>query len=151
MRYWEDFQAGQVEELGSKVITREEIIAFAREFDPQPFHLDEEEAKRTYFGGLVASGWHTCAIAMRLLVDSWKGQVASLGSPGMDELRWVKPVRPGDTLFLRTTVLETAASRSKPDRGSIRVQHEMRNQHGDVVMTMKGWGMMARRPAGEAP
>ena len=150
MRYWEDFQAGQVEELGSKVITREEIIAFARDFDPQPFHLDEEEAKRTYFGGLVASGWHTCAIAMRLLVDSWRGQVASLGSPGMDEVRWVKPVRPGDTLFLRMVVLETAASRSKPDRGSIRVQHEMRNQHGDVVMTMKGWGMFTRRPAGDA-
>src|SRR5688572_26682859 len=128
MRYFEDFTPGQTIELGRRSITRDEIIAFAREFDPQPFHLDEEAAKTTIYGGLIASGWHTAAISMRLLYDGLVKDTVSLGSPGVDELRWVKPVRPGDTLSARLTVLECVPSRSKPDRGIVRSTIEMLNQ-----------------------
>jgi acyl dehydratase len=146
VRYFEDFTPGQVIELGSHTITRDEIIAFAKQFDPQPFHLDDEAAKKTIYGGLIASGWHTGAISMRLLYDGLVKDTVSLGSPGVDELRWVKPVRPGDTLSVRLTVLECVPSRSKPDRGIVRSTIEMRNQHGEVVVTSKGLSLFGRRP-----
>ncbi len=147
MRYFEDFKPGDVIELGRRTLTKEAIIAFATEFDPQVFHLDEEAAKHTIYGGLIASGWHTGSLMMRLLYDGLIKDTVSLGSPGIDELRWLKPVRPGDTLAARMTVLECAPSRSKPDRGIIRSVLEMRNQHGDVVVTLKGLSLLRRRPA----
>ncbi len=147
VRYFEDFAPGQVLELGSRTISRESMLAFAREFDPQPFHVDEEAAKRSIYGGLLASGWHTCSLWMRILCDGLLTDTASLGSPGIDELRWLKPVRPGDTLSVRMTVLEAIASRSKPDRGLIRSLTEMRNQHGEVVLTARGLSLFGRRPA----
>ena len=146
MRYFEDFQPGQVIELGSRTITRDEIVAFARQFDPQPFHLDDEAAGKTIYGGLIASGWHTGAISMRLLYDGLVSDTMSLGSPGVDELRWVKPVRPDDTLSGRITILECTPSRSKPDRGIVRSIVELRNQHGDVVVTVKGLSLFGRYP-----
>ncbi len=143
--FFEDFAVGQTRELGECSISREEILAFARQFDPQPFHLDEEAARRSPFGGLVASGWHTAALAMRLVVDSMGLDSGSLGSPGADELRWLLPVRPGDRLRLRTEVIEVTPSRSKPDRGSVRLRYELRNQNGEPVMTMIGIGLFRRR------
>ncbi len=147
MRYFEDFTPGQVIELGSRTITKEGIVAFAREFDPQPFHTDEAAATRSIFGGLLASGWHTGSLAMRILYDGLLKDTVSLGSPGIDELRWLKPVRPGDTLSLRMTILETIPSRTKPDRGVVRSLMEMRNQHGEVVLTIRGLSLLGRRPA----
>jgi acyl dehydratase len=147
VRYFEDFAPGQVIELGRYTITKDEIVAFARQFDPQPFHLDEEAAKKTIYGGLLASGWHSAAITMRLLYDGLVKDTISLGSPGVDELRWVKPVRPGDTLSARLTVLECIPSRSKPDRGVVRSAIEMRNQHDEVVVTSKGLSLFGRRPS----
>ncbi len=147
MRYFEDFAPGQALELGSRTISKESIIAFAREFDPQPFHVDEEAAKRSIYGGLLASGWHTGSLLMRILYEGLLKDTASLGSPGIDELRWLRPVRPGDTLSVRMTVLESIPSRSKPDRGLIRSSMEMRNQHGEVVLTLRGLGLYGRRPA----
>jgi acyl dehydratase len=147
VRYFEDFAPGQVIELGRYTITKDEIVAFARQFDPQPFHLDEEAAKKTIYGGLLASGWHSAAITKRLLYEGLVKDTISLGSPGVDELRWVKPVRPGDTLSARLTVLECIPSRSKPDRGVVRAAIEMRNQHGEVVVTSKGLSLFGRRPS----
>ncbi len=147
MRYFEDFAPGQVLELGSRTISRESMLAFAREFDPQPFHVDEEAARRSIYGGLLASGWHTCSLWMRILCDGLLTDTASLGSPGIDELRWLKPVRPGDTLSVRMTILEAIPSRSKPDRGLLRSLTEMRNQHGEVVLTARGLSLLGRRPA----
>ncbi len=147
MRYFEDFKPGDVIELGSRAISKESILAFAREFDPQPFHTDEEAAKRSIYGGLLASGWHTGSLLMRILNDGLLKDTASLGSPGVDELRWLKPVRPGDVLSARMTVLESIPSRSKPDRGLIRSLMELRNQHGEVVLTVRGLSLLGRRPA----
>ena len=124
------------------------MIAFARRFDPQPFHTDPVAAKQSVFGGLIASGWYTASMAMRLLVDNYISQVASLGSPGVDELRWLKPVRPGDTLSIRVTVLESKLSRSKPNQGTIRHYIEVLNQRREVVMTWKGMGMYRCRDKG---
>jgi acyl dehydratase len=146
MLYFEDFPPGDVRESPGRTVTREEIVAFAREFDPQPFHTDEAAAARTIYGGLIASGWHTIAIYMRLMWDAYLKDTASLGSPGVDEVRWLKPVRPGDTLRVRFTVLEALPSRSKPDRGIVRSLSEVFNQHGEVVMTLRGLGMFGRRP-----
>jgi acyl dehydratase len=148
MRYFEDFQPGEVQETGSYTVTREEILAFARQFDPQPFHLDEEAGRRSIFGGLVASGWHTASICHRLIVQDLLGKAVSLGSPGLDELRWLKPVRPGDVLSVRVEVLETLPSRSKPDRGAIKFRFEVRNQQGEVVMTELATALFGRRPQG---
>jgi acyl dehydratase len=147
MLYFEDFPPGDVRESPARTVTRDEIIAFAREFDPQPFHVDEAAAEHTIFKGLIASGWHTIAIYMRLMWDSYLKDTMSLGSPGVDEVRWLKPVRPGDTLRVRFTVLEAVPSRSKPDRGIVRSLSEVFNQHGEVVMTLRGLGMFGRRPA----
>ncbi|MBI4964531.1 MAG: MaoC family dehydratase [Desulfomonile tiedjei] len=148
-RYFEDYVVGAVHEFGSVTIEEGEIIEFAKRFDPQPFHTDPEKAKESAFGGLIASGWHTASLVMRLLVDHYVSRVASLGSPGVDELRWRKPVRPGDTLSVRVTVLESRVSRSKPDRGTIRSYIEALNQHREVVMTWKGMGMFRCRKGTE--
>jgi acyl dehydratase len=148
MRYFEDFKPGEVIELGSWTIAKEEIIAFARQFDPQVFHVDEEAARQTMFGGLIASGWHTGSLVMRLFYDGVIKDAASLGSPGIDEMRWIKPVRPGDSLAGRLTVTECIPSRSKPDRGIIRTLLELRNQHGDLVVSIKGMNLIGRRPPG---
>lgn len=146
MKYLEDFAAGQVMEFPPRTVSEDEIIAFARAYDPQPFHLDKEAAKQSLFGGLCASGWHTAGLMMRMLVDNMIGKYASMGSPGIDQLRWVKPVFPGDTLHLRGEVLEVKFSQSKPDRGVITTRYEMKNQNGETVLTMQGKGMYARRP-----
>jgi len=136
-RYFEDYVAGSVHEFGPIAVDQEEVIAFARRFDPQVFHIDPESAKKTIFGGLIASGWHTAGLMMRLYADHFVSKVASLGSPGVDELRWNKPVRPGDELSVRVTILETNRSRSKPDRGIVRSFIEVLNQNLEVVMSMK--------------
>ena len=142
---FEDFEPGQVYELGSKVVSEDEIVAFARQFDPQPFHLDTEAAKDSVFGGLIASGWHTGAMWMRLYVDSLLGGASGQGSSGIEELRWLAPVRPGDTLSGRLIVLEATSSDSQPDRGTIRIRGEMVNQDGVTVMSMISRGRFARR------
>ncbi len=144
-RYFEDYLPGAVHEFGSITIGEAEIIEFARRYDPQPFHVDPQAAEKSVFCGLIASGWHTASLAMRLLVDHYVSRVASLGSPGLDELRWREPVRPGDTLSLRVTVLESRLSRSKPDRGTIRSLVEVMNQNHRVVMTWKGMGIVRCR------
>ncbi len=148
MRYWEDIKEGEVFELGSRTMDKERMIAFAREFDPQPFHTDEKAAEASVWGGLIASGWLTGSTLMRLLYDGFLKDTASLGSPGIDELRWLKPVRPGDTLTARLTVIEATASRSRPDRGIVRTRMELMNQDGEVVMTITGVNFISRRPGG---
>jgi acyl dehydratase len=142
---FEDFEPGQVYELGSKVVSEDEIVAFARQFDPQPFHLDTEAAKDSVFGGLIASGWHTGAMWMRLYVDSLLGGASGQGSSGIEELRWLAPVRPGDTLSGRLIVLEATSSERHPGRGTIRIRGEMVNQEGVTVMSMISRGRFARR------
>jgi acyl dehydratase len=146
--YFEDFPVGVRRELGSRTLDEEQMVGFARQYDPQPFHIDAEAAKDSPFGGLIASGWQTCALTMRIMCDAFMLQAASLGSPGVDEVRWTKPVRAGDTLTAYSTVLEARPSRSKPDRGVIVSLTEVVNQHGDLVMTMRGMTMMATRPPG---
>ncbi|HEU4369842.1 MAG TPA: MaoC family dehydratase [Methylomirabilota bacterium] len=146
MLYFEDFPPGDVRESPDRTVTREEMLAFARQFDPQPFHTDEAAAAATVYGGLIASGWHTVAVLMRLMWETFLADAASLGSPGVDEVRWLKPVRPGDTLRARFTVVDAVPSRSKPDRGVVRSVSEVFNQHGEVVMTLRGLGLFARRP-----
>ncbi len=144
--YWEDFEPGQVIEIeGTTTLTKDEIMEFAREWDPQPFHIDEAAAEKSIYGGVIASGWHTGVVTMRLLVDGLLGKAASLGSPGLDEIRWLKPVRPGDTLRARAVIHETRPSRGKPDRGTVKVTWETYNQDGEKVMTMTGIQMVARR------
>jgi acyl dehydratase len=145
MRYFEDFSVGETLDCGARTVTREEIVEFARVYDPQPFHLDDAAAERTIYGGLIASGWQTASITHGLFVRAVGGDMASMGSPGVDELRWLLPVRPGDTLSVRCVVLELTPSRSKPDRGSVRVAYETRNQRGELVMAMIGRGIIARR------
>lgn len=145
-RYFEDYIPGTVHELGSIQVDEAEMIAFARRFDPQVFHTDPVAAQESVFGGLIASGWYTASLAMRLLVDHYISHVASLGSPGVDELRWLKPVRAGDTLSLRVTLLEARRSRSKPGQGVIRILTEVLNQHREIVMTMKSVGFFRCRP-----
>ena len=147
MRYWDDIKEGDVVELGSRTLDKERMVAFAREFDPQPFHTDETAAEASIWGGLIASGWLTGSVLMRLFYDGFLKDTASMGSPGIDELRWLKPVRPGDTLSLTMTILETIPSRTKPDRGLVRSLMEMRNQHGEVVLTIRGLSLLGRRPA----
>ncbi len=144
-RFFEDYIPGAVYEFGSISVEEAEIISFARRFDPQPFHTDPEAAAKSMYGGLIASGWHTASLMMRLFVDHYLSHVASLGSPGVDELRWLYPVIPGDTLSIRVTVTETRRSRSKPDRGVLHSFCESLNQHGQVVMTMKAINLLACR------
>ena len=146
MRYFEDFAAGDVVRLGTKRLSAEEIVAFAREYDPQPFHLDEDAAAQSPYGGLIASGWHTAALFMRLFVDGILTGSASLGSPGVEELRWLLPVRPGDELTGVVRVLDARPSERNPTRGTVTTESEVLNQHGEVVMRMRARGFFARRP-----
>ncbi len=141
MRYFEDFTPGEVITHPGITISEQEIVEFASRFDPQSFHTDPESAADSTFGGLIASGWHTGSITMRMLCDSYILDSASMGSPGIDEVRWRKPVRPGDTLSVRVKVEKTRRSRSKPDRGVVHMKTETLNQHGDVVMSFAGMGM----------
>lgn len=143
--YWEDFTVGRTIDLGSREVSRDEVLEFANRYDPQSFHVDEAAAETSIYGGLIASGWHTVAMVMRLMCDGYLLRSASLGSPGIDNLRWLKPVRPGDTLHARMTVLESRPSASKPDRGTIKSSWEVFDQHGDLVMSMEGFGMFRRR------
>jgi acyl dehydratase len=144
--YWEDFPVGQVREFGALAVTREEVLAFARAYDPQPFHIDDAAAEASLFGRLAASGWHTCAMTMRMLCDGYLLESSSLGSPGIENLRWLKPVFPGDTLGIRLTVLEARIMASRPQVGLVKSNTEVLNQHGAVVLAMQGWGMFGRRP-----
>jgi acyl dehydratase len=148
--YWEDFRAGDVLAMGSHTFSAEEIIAFARQYDPQPFHIDPVAAKDSFFEGLIASGWHTVVIAMRLTVQSYLSRSVSLGSPGVENVRWLAPVRPGDTISYRRLVLEARPSGSKSGVGLVRSRVEAHNQSGQVVMTFEGWGMFGRRPVAGA-
>ncbi|WP_142804353.1 MULTISPECIES: MaoC family dehydratase [Tepidiphilus] len=143
--YWEDFVPGSVQEVGGVEVTKEAIIEFARQYDPQPFHVDEEAARQSPYGGLIASGWHTCALAMRMICDAFMLEAASVGSPGIDNLRWLKPVRPGDVLRVRLTVLEARPLASKPGIGLVRHRWEVLNQNDEVVMEMEGAVMFRRR------
>ncbi|CAB1060273.1 Acyl dehydratase [Olavius sp. associated proteobacterium Delta 1] len=144
-RYLEDFVEGDVHEFGPLAISEDEIVRFGKQFDPQLFHTNPEAAKETVYGGLIASGWHTCALFMRLFVEHCLPGPASLGSPGVDELRWLKPVRPGDELTLRITVHKVKPSRSKPDRGVLFSFCEMVNQDSDVVATMMAMNLIRYR------
>lgn len=146
-RYFEDYKTGEVAEFGGHEVTEEEVLAFAQRYDPQPFHVDPAAARESIYGGLIASGWMTASIAMRMLVDHYISPLSSMGSPGIDELRWLKPVRPGDRLRLRVTVIESRRSQSKPDRGMVQFLQEMLNQNDEMVMTIRGWGMYRCRSA----
>jgi len=151
MRYLEDFTPGQVIELGSKTVSEEEILTFAREFDPQPFHIDPERARDSIYGGIIASGWHTLAIFMRLAVDGFFNDTISMGSPGVNEVRWLRPVRPGDTLRARLTITEVNPSRSRPDRGTMRSLAEVFNGQDERVLSMDVLGIFGRRPQASEP
>ncbi|MDE2370598.1 MAG: MaoC family dehydratase [Burkholderiales bacterium] len=145
--YWEDFPVGHRLDFGAMPVSREAVIEFASQFDPQPFHLDDEAARGSIFGALCASGWHTCAMAMRLMCDEYLLESASLGSPGIDSLRWHRPVFPGDTLAIHLEVLEARPMASRPQVGLTKMRWDLRNQDGTTVMTMEGWNMFGRRPA----
>ena len=146
MRFCEDYAPGSVEELGSVSVSEAEILEFARRYDPQDFHADPEKAAAGPFGGVIASGWHTASLMMKLLAARYLDPASSLGSPGIDELRWPSPVRPGDVLTVRVSILEARRSRTKPDRGLVRSHIEVRNQHGDTVMTVNAMNLIRCRP-----
>jgi acyl dehydratase len=144
-RYFEDYVPSAVFEYGQIAVTEAEIVEFARRFDPQYLHVDIERAVQGPFGGLIASGWHTAAMMMGLIVDNFLPTSTSLGSPGIDELRWLRPVRPGDVLSVRLSVLEATRSRSKPDRGVVRTLCEVLNQDREVVMSLRAMNIIACR------
>ncbi len=148
MRYWEDFRAGDVFIHRSAPVSAQAITEFAREFDPQPFHLDPALENDGLLGGFCASGWHTCAILMRMIFDSYLEGSSSMGGPGVGEVRWLKPVRPGDVLELKSTCLETRASASRPEMGICRFTWDLFNQSGDHVLTCTGTNFFGRREAG---
>lgn len=145
--WWEDLPVGSTLEMGSITVDRDEVIEFASKYDPQPFHLDEAAAARSMFGRLSASGWHTCSMAMGLMVRNFLHESSSLGSPGLEQIKWLKPVYPGDTLTLRQRITESRPMNSRPDVGLTRTVWEMFNQHGEQVLMMDGYGMFRRRPA----
>ena len=144
-KYFEDYEAGRVYELGSVQVELAEVVEFATRYDPQYFHIDESRAKESIYGGIIASGWHTASMMMRIFADNFLSDVSSMGSPGLDELRWYLPVRPGDTLFVRAIVLETRLSNSKPDRGVMRTRTEVHNQYHDLVLSSTAVNFMRRR------
>ena len=146
-RYWDDYQVGQKFELGSTSFTADEIVEFATKYDPQSFHVDATAAAKSMFGGLIASGWHVNAKLMRLFVDNYVDQRTALGSPGVDELRWLKPVRPGDRLTAWVECAAKVPSKSRPEMGVVHEQWQAVNQKGELVMTAKGINMVRRRPA----
>ncbi len=146
-RYFEDYQAGEVFEFGDCLVTEEEILEFARRYDAQPFHVDPVAASASIYGGLIASGWLTGSLMMRMVVENFISPLSSMGSPGLDEVRWLKPVRPGNRLSVRVTILDTRRSQTKPDRGMIQVLQEALDQDGQPVMRVKGWGMYKCRDA----
>jgi acyl dehydratase len=145
-RWFEDYAPDTTAEFGPLRVTEDDVVDFGRRFDPQPFHVDAQAAAAGPFGGLIASGWHTCALMMRLFADEYLSPVSSLGSPGVDELRWAVPVRPGDELTLRITVVEARPSRSKPDRGLVRTRVELRNQAGAVALSLVAMNLIRTRP-----
>jgi acyl dehydratase len=145
-RYFEDYEPGSVYEYGYAGVTEAEILEFAGRFDPQPIHVDPGYAATGPFGGLIASGWHTCGIMMRLIADHYLSRVASLASPGVDELRWPAPLRPGDRLRLRVTVVDARPSRSKPDRGIVRTRAELINSDDQTVLSLTATNILLRRP-----
>ena len=147
-RYFEDYKPGAVYEYGYLTVTEAEILDFARAFDPQPIHVDPEFAAHGPFHGLIASGWHTAGLMMRLIADHFLSRVASLASPGIDELRWPAPLRPGDSVRLRATIIEARRSRSKPDRGLVRTQAELINQNDETVLTLAAMNLLRARDAG---
>ena len=143
--YFEDVEVGETQRFGRYEVTREEIVAYAREFDPQPFHLDEEAGRRSQFGGLIASGWHTGAMLIRMLCEHAIPGTASTGAIGFDDLKWLKPVRPGDVLSVETTVREKTESRSRRDIGTVKIESRVLNQAGDAVMTLTSLVLYRRR------
>jgi len=147
-RYFEDYLPGSVYEFGTVTVTEREIIEFAERFDPQPMHIDPEYAAQGRYGGIIASGWHTIGLAMRLLVDHYLSKVAGLASPGVDEVRWPNPLRPGDSLRIRVSVLDARPSRSKPDRGVVRTLIEALNQNDLLVLSMVAMSIVRRRQPG---
>jgi acyl dehydratase len=148
-KYFEDFTVGASAEFGSVQVTADEIIAFAKQFDPQPFHVNPAAAEASVYGGLIASGWHTSAMTMRLLVDNFIDGEASLGSPGLGPIRWKLPVRPGDVLRVRARITEVRRSTSKPDRGTVVFEVDVLNQRDETVMTIENWiGIMRARTTG---
>jgi acyl dehydratase len=147
-RYFEDYIKGAVHRFGATLVDEAEVIDFATRYDPQDFHTDPVAARATPFGGLIASGWHTCGMMMRMYAENYLTKVASLASPGLDELRWIKPVRPGDVLSVRVTILDAVASKSKPDRGVVTSFIEVLNQADEVVMSMRAVNMIGRRNPG---
>ena len=146
--YLDDLRPGQTFALGHRRVTREEIVEFATAWDPQPFHLDEAAAQASIYGQLIASGWHTACVFMRLFADGLLNRSAAIGSPGLDELRWLKPVYAGDSLDARVEILEVRPSRSRPDRGAARIRCVVSSQRGDEVLTMIATVMFLRRAAG---
>jgi len=147
--YFEDFFPGQEIALGSRTVSEEEIIAFATQFDPQPFHIDHQAAAASPYGGVIASGWHTCSMMMRMVVDGMMASASSMGSPGLDKVRWLLPVRAGDTLTVSYLTTAVKASTSRPDRGVVWSTWQAVNQDGQLVCTIEGMGMFGRRPAEE--
>ena len=148
-RHWEDFSSGQVIDCGARVVTREEIVAFAAEYDPQPMHLDELAARDTPLGGLIASGWHSCCILMRMLSDALLHDASFLGAPGIEEVRWLAPLRPGERVALRAIVLESRPSRSRPGMGFVKFRFELIGASDKPVVSLVVNSMFGRRPAAE--
>jgi acyl dehydratase len=144
--YFEDVKVGDVERFGRYEVSREEIVAYAREFDPQPFHLDEDAGRRSQYGGLIASGWHTGAMLIRMLNEHAIPRSASTGAIGFDDLKWLRPVRPGDVLSVETTVRDKIESRSRRDIGTVKIESRVLNQAGDAVMTLTSLVLYRRRP-----
>jgi acyl dehydratase len=149
--HWEDFKPGTVTVYGPRLVTREEIVSFAAEFDPQPMHLDERAASATMLGGLSASGGHICCLLMRMIADGFVNQTHSMGAPGVDEVRWLSPLRPNTRVRVRTTVLETRPSRSRPDFGFVKCLFEMLDERDKVLTTLTSPLMIKRRAAGDRP
>ncbi len=147
-RHWEDFAPGAVEIYGPRLVTREEIVAFAAEFDPQPMHLDEAAAGATMLGGLAASGWHSCCLLMRMIADGFLLDAASMGAPGVDEVRWLKPLRPGTQIRVRATVLDKRASQSRPERGFVKFLFEVLDENDAVLTDLTCSQMLVRRGPG---
>jgi acyl dehydratase len=146
--YFEDFEPGHTIEIDGPTITQQEIVDFASKFDPQPFHVDEEKAKHSIYHGIIASGWHTVAVCMRMICDAYLLDSASMGSSGVEELRWLHPVRPGDKLAMRMTVLETKSSKTRPQMGIVHHRWDVFNQNQELVMEMTGVGLYRRRIPG---